>query len=54
MLQDSLEEKDKEIERLNYELQQKGSREDGKTDAASEKKDGGEKISDEALDWHKP
>lgn len=48
MLQDKLEVKDQEIQRLKHELQRKSSIEDDKTVAPSEK-DSGKKMSDEAV-----
>ncbi|KAJ1377425.1 FKBP12-interacting protein of 37 kDa, partial [Sesbania bispinosa] len=44
MLQDKLEEKDLVIQRLKDELQQKSSMENGRTDAASNRKDIDEMI----------
>lgn len=44
MLQDKLEEKDEEIQRLKGELQQKSFTENGRTDVASNRKDIDEMI----------
>ena len=49
MLQGKVEDKDREIQRLKYELQQKRSEEDDKTDAPPKNKDSDDVISGEAV-----
>lgn len=47
MLQDKLEEKDQEIQRLKNELQQKNLTEDGRNDAAANRSDSDKIVTEE-------